>query len=164
MQKSIITTLIATAIFSAAPSFAAQKNNMMIMDAWVRAAPPSATVQAAFFTVMNHSNEELVITDVEAEGFGRSELHLSGKKDGVMTMEKQPQISIAANAVLKFKPGSYHVMFFEPNQIAAEGEVVNVSFTLLNGEKVTAKMPVKRDNSKAKMDHSKMDHSNMKHD
>jgi len=163
MQKSIITTLIATALFSTAPTFAAEKTNMMIMDAWVRAAPPSAKVQAAFFTVMNHSNKPIVITDVEAQGFGRSELHLSGKKDGMMTMQKQQQVTIPANAVFQFKPGSYHVMLLEPNQIAAPGELVNVSFTLLNGEKFSTQMPVKRDNSKTKMDHSKMDHSKMDH-
>jgi len=163
MQKSIITTLIATAIFSAAPSFAAAKTNMMVMDAWVRAAPPSAKVQAAFFTVMNHSNKPMVITDVEAQGFERSELHLSSKRDGMMVMEKQPQITIPANAILKFKPGSYHVMFFEPTKVATPGELVTVSFTLLSGEKVTTKMPVKRDNSKSKMDHSKMDHNKMDH-
>jgi copper(I)-binding protein len=163
MQKSLITTLIATAMFSAAPSFAAEKTNMMIMDAWVRAAPPSAKVQAAFFTVMNHSKKPIVITDVEAQGFGRSELHLSSKKDGMMTMQKQQKITIPANTIFQFKPGSYHVMLLEPSKIAAPGELVNVSFTLLNGEKISAKMPVKRDNSKTKMDHSNMDHSNMKH-
>ncbi|QUM86847.1 MULTISPECIES: copper chaperone PCu(A)C [unclassified Moritella] len=159
MQKSIITTLIATAILSAAPTFAAEKTNMMIMDAWVRAAPPSAKVQAAFFTVMNHSDKPIVITDVEAQGFGRSELHLSGKKDGMMTMQKQQKVTIPANAVFKFKPGSYHVMLLEPNKIAAPGELVNVSFTLLNGEKISTKMPVKRDNSKTKMDHTNMKHN-----
>ncbi|MDX2319769.1 MAG: copper chaperone PCu(A)C [Moritella sp.] len=164
MQKSIITTLIATAIFSTAPTFAAEKTNMMIMDSWVRAAPPSAKVQAAFFTLMNHSDKPIVFTDVEAQGFGHSELHLSSKKDGVMVMEKQQQITIPANTVFQFKPGSYHVMLLEPNKIAAPGEQVTISFTLLSGEKITTKMPVKRDNSKTKMDHSKMDHSNMKHD
>ncbi|QUM82542.1 copper chaperone PCu(A)C [Moritella sp. 5] len=159
MQRSIITTLIATAILSAAPTFAAEKTNMMIMDAWVRAAPPSAKVQAAFFTVMNHSDKPIVITDVEAQGFGRSELHLSGKKDGMMTMQKQQKVTIPANAVFKFKPGSYHVMLLEPNKIAAPGELVNVSFTLLNGEKISTKMPVKRDNSKTKMDHTNMKHN-----
>ncbi|MFT5807631.1 MAG: copper(I)-binding protein [Moritella dasanensis] len=163
MQKSLITTLIATAIFSAAPSFAAEKTNMMIMDAWVRAAPPSAKVQAAFFTVMNHSNKPIVITDVEAQGFGRSELHLSAKKDGMMTMQKQQQVTIPASTIFQFKPGSYHVMLLEPNKIAAPGELVNVSFTLLNGEKISAEMPVKRDNSKNKMDHSNMNHGNMDH-
>ncbi|SQD79203.1 copper chaperone PCu(A)C [Moritella yayanosii] len=163
MQKSIITTLIATAIFSAAPTFAAEKTNIMIMDAWVRAAPPSAKVQAAFFNVMNHNNKPIVITNVEAQGFGRSELHLSGKKDGIMTMQKQQQITIPANTIFQFKPGGYHVMLLEPTKIAAPGEVVNVSFTLLNGEKITAKMPVKRDNRQAKMDHNKMDHSKMDH-
>ena len=169
MQKSIITTLIATAIFSTAPTLAAEKTNIMIMDSWVRAAPPSAKVQAAFFTVMNHSNKPIVFTDVEAQGFGHSELHLSSKKDGMMIMQKQQKITIPANTVFKFKPGSYHVMLLEPSKIAAPGELVNVSFTLLNGEKVSAQMPVKRDNSKvkmahSKMDHNKMDHTNMKHD
>ncbi|PKH05808.1 copper chaperone PCu(A)C [Moritella sp. Urea-trap-13] len=163
MQKSIITTLIATAIFSATPSFAAEQTNMMIMDAWVRAAPPSAKVQAAFFTVMNHSNQTIVLTDVEAQGFGRSELHLSAKKDGMMTMQKQQKVTIPANTIFQFKPGSYHVMLLEPNKIAAPGELVNVSFTLLNGEKISAQMPVKRDNSKNKMDHSEMDHSDIEH-
>lgn len=163
MQKSIITTLIASAILSAAPTFAAEKTNLMIMDSWVRAAPPSAKVQAAFFTVMNHTNKPIVITDVEAQGFGRSELHLSAKKDGMMTMQKQQQVTIPANTIFQFKPGSYHVMLLEPNKIAAPGELVNVSFTLLNGEKVSAEMPVKRDNDKNKMDHGKMDHSNMDH-
>ncbi len=168
MQKSIMTTLLATAIFSAAPTFATQQTNMMIMDSWVRAAPPSAKVQAAFFTVMNHNDQPIVITDVEAQGFNRSELHLSSKKNGMMIMEKQQQITIPANTAFQFKPGSYHVMLLEPNKIAAVGEQVNMSFTLLNGDKISVQMPVKRDNNKAKMDHShmdhsKMDHSNMKH-
>lgn len=159
MQKSLITTLIVTALFSAAPSFAAAQANLMIMDAWVRAAPPSAKVQAAFFTVMNHTNQPMVITDVEAQGFGRSELHLSSKKDGMMIMQKQQNVTIPAHTIFQFKPGSYHVMLLEPSKIAAPGESVKVSFTLLNGEKMSTEMPVKRDNSKHKMDHGNMEHN-----
>jgi len=158
MQKSLITTLIVTALFSAAPSFAAAQANLMIMDAWIRAAPPSAKVQAAYFTVMNHTNQPMVITDVEAQGFGRSELHLSSKKDGMMIMQKQQNVTIPANTIFQFKPGSYHVMLLEPSKIAAPGESVTVSFTLLNGEKMSTKMPVKRDNNKHKIDHDNMEH------
>lgn len=163
MKKTIITSLITTAFLTAAPAFASTTDNVMIIDSWVRAAPQSAKVQAAFFTFMNHNQEPIVLTDVKATGFGHSELHLSSKKDGVMIMEQQQQITIPGNTIFKFKPGGYHVMLMQPEQIAAPGEMVKITFNLASGETITAEMPVKRDNSKMQMDHAKMDHSKMKH-
>lgn len=163
MKKSIINTIVATAILTSAPLFAATADKLMVMNSWVRAAPPTAKVQAGFFNLMNHNKEAINLVAVEAQGFGYGELHLSSMRDGMMVMEKQEKITINGNSTLTFKPGSYHIMLLQPEKIVAPGELVNVTFTLANGEKFSAKMPVKRDNSKMgmKMNHGQMDHSQM---
>ncbi len=167
MKKLLITLIAAISMFTATSLFAEQSHKpsskIHIMKPWVRAAPSSATVQAGFFVMMNHSDKDMILTSVEAEGFGHSELHLSSKKDGVMVMEEQSKIIIPANSTLNFKPGSYHIMFMKPSKIAQEGEEVEVTLGFLSGESVTIMMPVKRDTRKMAMDHSKMDHSKMNH-
>ena len=162
LKNALRAVFASLALLTACPVLAAT-DGIMVKDAWVRAAPPSATVQAGFFTLINHNNETIVLTAVAAEGFGHSELHLSSKRDGVMVMEQQQQITVPADSALQFKPGSYHIMLMQPAQIAAPGELVKVSFTLANGETFSTEMTVKRDNNKAMMDHSKMKHGAMQH-
>jgi len=159
----MIKSLAAMSLLASSQLLAASADKLMVMDSWVRAAPPAAKVQAAFFNLMNHNNQDINLVGVEAEGFGYGELHLSSKKNGMMVMEKQQKITVKANSTLKFKPGSYHIMLLQPEKIVPAGQNIDVVFTLANGEKFSAKMPVKRDNSKMgmKMDHSKMDHSKM---
>jgi len=163
MKFPILKTItVATALVSA-PLFAASADKLMIMDSWVRAAPPTAKVQAGFFKLMNHNSDAVHLKSIEAKGFGLGELHLSSMKDGVMIMVKQPRITIEGNSSLEFKPGSYHIMLLQPEKIVPAGEQVNVTFTLENGQTFTADMLVKRDNAKMKMDHGNMDHSKMSH-
>lgn len=176
MKHTMIKSFAAISLLASSQLMAASTDKLMVMDSWVRAAPPTAKVQAAFFNLMNHNNTDINLVAVDAAGFGYSELHLSSKKNGMMVMEKQDKITVKANSTLKFKPGSYHIMLLAPEKIIPAGQNIDVTFTLANGEKFSAKMPVKRDNSKmgmkmnhGKMDHSKMDHSkmpmkDMKHD
>lgn len=163
MKKILITLIAAVSLFTTASLLAEHAHkpnqNIHITKPWVRAAPSSATVQAGFFILMNHGDKDLILTSVEAEGFGHSELHLSSKKDGVMVMEEQSKIIIPANSSLDFKPGSYHIMLMKPAKIAQEGEEVKVTLGFLSGKTVTLMMPVQRDTRKMAMDHSKMDHS-----
>lgn len=167
MKKILITLIAAVSLFTTASLLAEHAHkpsrNIHIMKPWVRAAPTSATVQAGFFILMNHSDKDMILTSAKAEGFGHSELHLSSKKNGVMIMEEQSKIIIPANSTLNFKPGSYHIMLMKPTKIAQEGEEVKITLGFLNGESVTVMMPVKRDTRKMAMDHSKMDHSKMDH-
>lgn len=165
MKHTMIKSFAAISLLASSQLMAASADKLMVMDSWVRAAPPTAKVQAAFFNLMNHNNADINLVAVDAAGFGYSELHLSSKKNGMMVMEKQDKITVKANSTLKFKPGSYHIMLLAPEKIIPAGQNIDVTFTLANGEKFSAKMPVKRDNSKMgmKMDHSKMNHGKMDH-
>ena len=55
LKNALRAVFASLALLTACPVLAAT-DGIMVKDAWVRAAPPSATVQAGFFTLINHNN------------------------------------------------------------------------------------------------------------
>lgn len=87
-----------------------------VEDAWVRLLPPSVKTTALYFTVTNHSDVEVEISEVVVDWAGRVELHETVDVDGMMHMAPLSDTRIAAGETVKFKPGGKHVMIMAINQ------------------------------------------------
>jgi len=95
-----------------------------VSDAWVREAPPSARMLAAFMVIRNTGDQEAVLTSVESPAFNHVMLHQSMMVDGVARMQHQDTIRIPAGGAVSLEPGSFHLMMPAPESRLKAGDQV----------------------------------------
>lgn len=95
-----------------------------VSDAWVREAPPSARMLAAFMVVRNTGDQEAVLTGVDSPDFNHVMLHQSIVVDGVARMQHQDTIRIPAGGSVSLEPGSFHLMMPAPEARLKAGDQV----------------------------------------
>lgn len=133
----------AFAAFLALPALAGD-TNIMIMDAYARS---SAKSGAAFFTIMNHADEEDRLIGAASDVAKRVELHTHIEdENGVMRMrEIEGGIVVPAGGTHELMRGGDHVMFMGLNAPLPEGETVSVTLTFEKAGDVTLDIPVDND-------------------
>ena len=97
---------------------------------------------AAYFTVSQSGGTARKLIAVYVDGAKRSEMHLSGMKDGMMTMAEVKEVELGDGKAVVFKPGSYHAMLFDVDPMLKAGNEAEITITLDNGDKVSAKAKV----------------------
>ena len=93
----------------------------MIQQPWSRPLPEVTKNGAAYFTIMNHGNEDDRIIGASTPVAERAELHSHIHKDGVMKMEKQDSVDVPVHGTVMFEPGGLHVMLLGLTQPMTKG-------------------------------------------
>ena len=132
----------------------AQAHHLVVKNIWIPEAPPVSKVMAAFMVFQNRSDKDVNITEISSPDFDRVEMHLSVIIDGVAKMLPQKQLIVPAKGQLELKPGSYHLMLFNPEKALKSGDTATIDILMSDGNRFTVKAFVKK--SAMKM----MDHSN----
>ena len=89
----------------------------------------------AYFTVSQANGAPRKLVGVHVEGAGRTELHQSQQEGGVTSMKPVAEVAIEPGKTVKFEPGGYHVMLFDPALTAGEPTELTVTFD--NGDKAS---------------------------
>ena len=133
-------------------------DGLMVKNAMVPVAPPSAKAHAAYMELHNHGDALKALIGVTAEGYAMAHLHVSEEKDGVATMSAVSQIDIAPEQSVALMPGGLHIMLMRPSAPVAEGDTVAITLEFADGstQAVTARV-MKRDHA------MHADHSGHKH-
>ena len=152
MRHSV--TLFVASLLLVFTSGIAQAHHVVIKNIWIPEAPPVSKVMAAFMTFHNHSDTAINITKISSPDFSSIEMHLSKIVDGVAKMLPQKQLTVPANGQLVLKPGSYHLMLFNPERTLKSGDSSLITITMSDGSQFTIKASVKKSAMKM-MDHSK---------
>jgi periplasmic copper chaperone A len=118
--------------------------HITVQNAWLREAPPTLKVMAAYLDIENSSDKELILIAAESAEFERIEFHHSRIENSVARMQQQERIVIPANTTFKFKPESYHLMFFNNAVPMREGKVTSIKLFFENGETHTFDAAVKK--------------------
>jgi len=134
--------------------FAVEAGGLMVVDPWVRSAPPNAPALAAFMVLENHSGSDISIVDVRTTlELDHVELHRTIMADGIMKMVPQEFIPVASHASTVLKPGSWHIMLIGPKQVPKMGEVVHLTLVLSDGSEQMVEATVREGEMKMH-DHS----------
>jgi len=123
-MKSLL-TLIAL-FFLAGSGWASSLHGIEAHDPWVREAPPTAKVLAAYLQLHNHGDAARTLVSVESPAFKRVELHRSEEKNGMATMVRVTKIVIPAHGKVSFEPGSLHIMLIDPLARLKSGDTVKL--------------------------------------
>lgn len=123
---------------------AAAGPTMDLSDAWVREAPPTARVLAAYMQITNLSDSEFTVTSVTSPDFAAAELHRTAIEDGVARMLPVAELRIPAGDSVRLEPGGLHLMLYDPVRPLVQGDSVTLVLHRSDGICLTAAVPVRR--------------------
>ena len=137
------------------PEVNAATSTIELQDVWVREAPPSAKVMAAFLVIKNSGNSDRKLVAVEAEEFNKVEIHLTMMHGKMTHMMPQKDLLIEAGETFTLKPGEYHLMLMKPKKAFKAGDKISLRFKFEDGEIISQDAEVR----KVKMGMDEQDHS-----
>ncbi len=107
-----------------------------ITDAWIRAAPPGATMMAGYATLGNSGDAPITILTTQSDAFRMASLHETVIQEGVSKMRELHRLVIAPGESVALVPGGKHLMLMQPRHEIGVGEKVEVLFLLSDGKRV----------------------------
>ena len=115
-----------------------------ISDAWIRDMPPSVPVRAGYLSIHNPGPGPMKILAIESEAFERVEIHQTVEQDGMIRMERVPELDIAADSKVQFAPGGLHLMLIRPVEPIKPGMIIQINLTFDDGGEQTLELEVKK--------------------
>ncbi len=126
---------------------------VVVEEAWIRAAPPTVKVMAGYMTLHNASDEPKTLTGAESRQFDRVELHQTRMENGMMRMVAVKRLEIAPGERVHLEPGGLHLMMMRPHRPLAKGDHATVTLKFEDGEAIILDMPVRADGEMAPHGH-----------
>ena len=91
-----------------------------------------------YFTIQQDAGKPNQLVAIHVDGAERAEMHETKTENGVSSMDKVTSVEFSQEKPAEFKAGGYHVMLFNLASTVKPGKDVEVTFTLANGDKVSA--------------------------
>ena len=114
-------------------------------QAWIRAAPQSATALAGYAVLRNPCGRPFVVTDVSSSDFAMGMIHQTIVDKGISRMRHAKSLPLPARGLLKFEPGGKHMMLMHPRRVLKEGDRVRLVLRLADGQKINIDAIVSRE-------------------
>ncbi len=114
-----------------------------VEGAWIREAPPVAKVMAGYLTIRNPAAEAVVLEGAESPLFDRIEIHRTGMKGGMASMERQQGVTIPARGQVKFVPGGLHLMLMGPKKPLVAGSTATITLRFKGGHTLPVQFTVR---------------------
>ena len=116
-----------------------------VEQAWIRAAPPGATVLAGYASVRNDCPTPFVLTGVAGRDFVMAMVHETKVANGRSSMRHAKRTTVPARGSLRLAPGGYHLMLMHPKRPLPPGTVLRLDLLGADGERVPAEFKVRRE-------------------
>ena len=123
---------------------AAAQPDIQIEDAWVREAPPSARMLAAYMTLKNPADQDQVLVEVQSPAFSHVMLHRSEVIDGVARMIHLDEVVIPAGGSVQLEPGGLHLMMPAPETRLSAGDRVPLVLLFADGNQIEVQAEVRK--------------------
>ena len=144
MIKTLVSVLAGAFLAVCTSLVLAGETSIHIQDPWVREAPPSARVLAAYMRIENGSDRVKVLTGASSPSFGHVMLHGTRNHNGMTEMVHLGRVEIPPNGSVLFEPGGNHFMLMEPNQPLRAGDQVVLDLELADGSRVSVSAEVRK--------------------
>jgi len=113
-------------------------------DVWVRAAPPNAPSMAAYVNLINDSNKDITLTDVQSDAFAMAMIHDTRVNDGVASMHHIEELTVPANSRVTLQPLGKHMMLMNPKIELNIGDEIVLVLTDSNGQRYSVNAKVQK--------------------
>lgn len=125
---------------------------VMLVDGYVRAMPPSVPNTAAYITLENHGPATRLIA-VEAPFAKEAQLHTLIDEDGMIKMRQVDGFDIDSHGSLVLSESGNHIMLLGLTAPLAEESKVDLILTFSDGKQQLISLPVKKQASSAESEH-----------
>jgi len=143
MQKSwLIFLLLLAPLLTSNIAIAATSSGLQVRNAYVRGLPPGVANTAAYMTLENNSDTDLVLTGAETPAAKSASLHATVKRAGGMTMEHVMSATIPTKGSLELKTGGLHLMLMGLKRSLGSGDTVRLTLKFEDGFVQTMDVPV----------------------
>jgi copper(I)-binding protein len=134
MHRSRVVSLAFALLFGAGAAHADGKFG--VFDAWIRSAPPGATMLAGYATLKNTGDAPLSVLTAQSDAFRMTSLHETIVANDVVKMRDVHRLVIPPGGEIRMEPGGRHLMMMQPRHEIVVGDKVEVVFLLLDGTRV----------------------------
>jgi len=114
-----------------------------IQNAWIRPAPPAASTMAAYFELVNNSDQDLRIVDSQSPQFAMTMIHNTVIEDGLAKMQHMDALVVPANSRVTLEPLGKHMMLMRPVQPLALGESATIRLITEQGQAIETAIQVR---------------------
>ncbi len=139
-------------------SVLAADSAIKISDGWVRAAPESAKVLAAYLTIENHTDTADTLTGAEGKAFAKVEVHRTEIKDGIARMAAVGPLDIPSHGSVALSPNGMHLMLMGADKTVRSSDEIELTLKFKNAGAIVVKLPKKMAPEDMPMGH---DHEHM---
>ena len=113
-----------------------------VSKAWIRAAPPGATMLAGYAELRNDCGRALVLTGAKSKDFVMALVHRTQVEKGISRREHARRTPLPAGAAFSLKPGQHHLMLMHPRRALPAGTTVKLDLLLADGRRIPAEFTV----------------------
>lgn len=115
-----------------------------IKNPWLKKPMPGLKMTAAYMTIANNTEKELVLEKVSGPDAKFYEIHTHSKINGVMKMRKIKKLTIPVGQEVVLKPMSYHIMLLQMPKAPFKKESSQLTLHFSDGSKKIVQLPVKK--------------------
>ena len=120
-----------------------QEDLVAVMNAWVREPIVESDTHAGYFTLVNVSDEPLVLQSITTDAYESVEIHQMTHVNGMMKMSEIESLDLAANGKIKLAPGGKHLMLINPKRDIKTGGRVKLTLKFKSGLTQLVDLPIK---------------------
>ncbi|MGB3290441.1 MAG: copper chaperone PCu(A)C [Burkholderiaceae bacterium] len=115
---------------------AAAPEGVTVTNCWIRALP-NRLPSAAYFTLSNSGDRDVVLVGAQSKAFGKVMLHASKTVNGMAVMVHADKIEVPASGSFEFAPGGHHVMLEKSTSTLKIGETLPITLWFEQGRAIT---------------------------
>lgn len=123
-MNSLVTTVIASTVFTINLPVFAQNSTVNVKNPWVRATVGPQKSTGAFMQIECKSSLSLV--RVESDVAAMVEIHEMKMENGIMKMREVERLECAAGKLTELSPGGFHIMLMNVHKPVKEGDQVQL--------------------------------------
>ena len=117
-------------------------NPVTIRDAYVRGLPPGVRNTAAYMTIINNGDTDLVLSGASSPAADSTMLHTTVNTNGKMSMEHVMSAVVPAHGRLVLSSGGYHFMLMGLRRQLGSGDTVKLTLQFRDAFTVPLELPV----------------------
>ncbi|MBF0137538.1 MAG: copper chaperone PCu(A)C [Magnetococcus sp. DMHC-1] len=127
------------------------ESGLAVQGAWVREAPPSMQITAAYMILRNTSDQPMTLVGVTTPDFSKVEIHETVHENDQARMQAMKELLIPAQGRIALQPNGYHLMLINPKRNAPlrPGDSVNLILTFKDGKTLPVTATVQKGTSQS---------------
>ena len=139
-----IGTGVLTAVWVQAASgqTATPDRDLLIENAWTRAAGELGGAAEVYFTLRNTSEAMIDLIGVRADIASIETLHRTTGAGETARMSALPELRVKPGASVMLEPGGLHVMLIDLERPLVEGNTLPLRLTFYDGDDLTIEVPI----------------------